>query len=175
MTAMLMTPEPLDAVAPVALAAAAPPRTSDAPSGPLWWAGLAVGGAIMTFGAWGLWDALDGVRLLRWVGWFAAGLLVHDGLVVPSTVAVGWLVRRVVPAGARATVQAGLALSAVLALVTWPLVRGYGRAAQGGTNPTLLPFDYGRNLLVVLAVVWGSLAAAAVARRVARSRRAGRA
>jgi len=35
--------------------------------------------------------------------------------------------------------------------VSWPLVRGYG---SRGTNKTALPLNYGRGLLLLVAVVW---------------------
>ena len=43
------------------------------------------------------------------------------------------------------------ATSAVLAVVAWPFVRGYGR--QPG-NPSLLPRNYAAGLVVYLAAIW---------------------
>jgi hypothetical protein len=43
------------------------------------------------------------------------------------------------------------AASAAISLVTFPTVRGYGRAAD---NPSLLPGNYGRSLVLVIALVW---------------------
>ena len=42
-------------------------------------------------------------------------------------------------------------------MFSYPLVRAYGLAAN---NPTSLPHNYARNLLVVLGVVWAVAAAA---------------
>jgi hypothetical protein len=77
--------------------------------------------------------------------------LAHDLVLAPVVLLVGAGVRRVVPAGARPLVAGGLLVSGVLGLVAWPLVRGYGRSAG---NPSVLPRDYGRGLLVALAATW---------------------
>jgi hypothetical protein len=53
-------------------------------------------------------------------------------------------------------VRLGLATTGLLTLYAWPLVRGYGRAAS---NPTALPLDYSRNLVVSLIVTWTAVAA----------------
>ena len=84
----------------------------------------------------------------RWVVGLA---LAHDLVLVPLVLVVGAAVRRWSPATARPFVAGGLIVSGALALVAWPLVRGYGRSAG---NPSILPRDYGRGLLVALAVTW---------------------
>jgi hypothetical protein len=89
------------------------------------------------------------------------GALLHDLLVAPVAVLVGVLIARAVPAPARGPVQAALAVSAIIAVFAYPLVRGYGLAAN---NPTSLPHNYGLNLVVVLGVVWAVTAAAVVMR-----------
>jgi MFS family permease len=95
-----------------------------------------------------------------------AGLLVlHDAVLGPVAHRVaGRLGRRRRP-GALA---AALAVSAVVVGIALPLVLGLGRRP---TNSSTLPLAYGRNLLVVLAAVWG---VAGVASLVAARRRAGR-
>lgn len=135
------------------------------PGGPapgrLFWAAAAAGWAVMAAGAWGLVaDAgrtrpADAVRFL--LGLAAA----HDLLVAPTVVLAGWAVARAVPAPARAPVQAALVVSAVVGAFAFPFVRGYGRIT---TNPSILPRDYGRGTLVLLAAVWAAAAAGTVVR-----------
>lgn len=138
-----------------------------------WWVMLAIGLAITSYGVRGLVDGLAPERLVRWAGWFLGGLLVHDLVAVPLYSTLGLGVRRVVPRTWRAPVQVGAILSAVIALVSWPVLRGYGRSAQEG-NATVLPYDYGQGLLLVLGVVWTAVVVAGVlATRVAASRSEG--
>lgn len=83
---------------------------------------------------------------------FVVGLaLVHDLVLAPLVVLVGWGVVRLVPARARGAVQAALIASAVVALFAVPFVRGYGRVS---TNPSILPRNYAHGTLVVVALVW---------------------
>ena len=96
------------------------------------------------------------VRPALWVRWWVTAAVVHDVVVAPLAVAVGWLVVRLVPRVAKAPVQAGLILSAVLVAVSWPALRGYGRIPS---NPTYLPRDYGAGLALTLALVWAVCAA----------------
>ena len=105
------------------------------------------------------------VRPALWVRWWVSAAVVHDVVVAPLAIAVGWLVVRFVPRVAKAPVQAGLILSAVVTAVSWPALRGYGRIAS---NPTYLPRDYGRGLALSLAVVWAACGAWVVLRAVRR-------
>jgi hypothetical protein len=89
------------------------------------------------------------------------GALIHDLVVAPVIIAVGWGVARAVRGPARAVVQAALVVTAALALFSYPLVRAYGLATN---NPTSLPRNYTASLLIVLGVVWAVAAAAVLAR-----------
>lgn len=60
------------------------------------------------------------------------------------------------PRRLRAPILAGLGASAVVLLVSWPLLGGSGRRRD---NPTILPRDYTTSVLVVLAVIWVAAAA----------------
>ena len=130
-------------------------------AGPLFWIAAAAGWAVMGFAFRGIFQhSLDTGpgELARFV---VGGALLHDLVVAPVVILVGVAVARAVPARARASVQAALVVSAVVALFSYPLVRAYGLAAN---NPTSLPHNYARNLLVVLGVVWTVAAAAVVLR-----------
>jgi hypothetical protein len=119
------------------------------------WLALAAGGTVMAFGAWGLLGHAEATMPAAWARWLAAALLVHDLLVAPALLAVGWLVGRL-PGGWRAPVRAGLLVSATVVLVTLPAFLGDGRATQPG-NASLLPNRYGRSLALVLGPVWAGV------------------
>jgi hypothetical protein len=133
-------------------AAGGPPRPA---GGRGFWPALAAGGTVMAFGAWGLLGHAEATMPAAWARWLAAALLVHDLLVAPALLAVGWLVGRL-PGGWRAPVRAGLLVSATVVLVTLPAFLGDGRATQPG-NASLLPNRYGRSLALVLGPVWAGV------------------
>lgn len=81
----------------------------------------------------------------------AAVVVAHDGLLMPLVIGVGALIGRVVPVPARPAVRVAALVSAALGVVALPLVLGYGRRPD---NPSALPLDYGRGLLVTLLLVW---------------------
>ncbi len=85
-------------------------------------------------------------------------VVLHDGLLLPLFLVAGLLVHRLVPPRPRAIVQAALIVTASVTLVALPLVLGYGRTAD---NPSALPLDYGRGLLLTLVVIWLAAAVAA--------------
>ncbi|MEO5678596.1 MAG: hypothetical protein ABIS47_02905 [Acidimicrobiales bacterium] len=101
------------------------------------------------------------VRPPVWVRWWVTAAVIHDLVVAPLAIAVGWLVVRFAPRPLKAPLQAALVLTAVLVAVSWPALRGYGRIAS---NPTYLPRHYGSGLVVTLGAVWVVCAAWAVGR-----------
>lgn len=117
---------------------------------------LVVGWLVMAVGLRGLFVNRGAVNPVRWAALFFGSALVHDLVVAPLAIAVALVVSRFVPSRIRPFLQAGLIVSAVVALFAFPLVRGYGRRTGA---PTILPLDYGRGLLIVLAVVWATVIA----------------
>ncbi len=105
------------------------------------------------------------VRPAVWVRWWVTAAVVHDVVVAPAAIAVGWLVVRFAPRWLKAPLQTALLLSAVIVAVSWPALRGYGRMPS---NPTYLPRDYAGGLTLTLAVVWIACAGWAAARLVRR-------
>jgi hypothetical protein len=148
-------------------AAGGPPRPA---YGRGFWLAVAAALPVMAFGAWGLLGHAEVTMPAAWARWLAAALLVHDLLVAPALLAVGWLVGRL-PGAWRAPVRAGLLVSATVVLVTLPAFLGDGRTTQPG-NASLLPNHYGRSLALVLGLVW-VVALLAAARRTRRGRHRG--
>jgi hypothetical protein len=129
------------------------------------WISAAVGWAVIVWGVIGIFSNSLDTRPANLATFVVGGALLHDLVVAPLVVLVGVLIARAAPAPARGPVQAALAVSAIIAVFAYPLVRGYGLAAN---NPTSLPHNYGLNLIVVLGVVW-AVAAGAVVMRLKRS------
>jgi hypothetical protein len=147
---------------------ASPEPATEPTYGRVWRVGLVVGGLVLAYGVGGLLVNAASTRPPAWATWLLVTLLVNDFLVLPALFAVGVLVGRV-PGAWRVPVRAALVVSGVLVLVTLPAFLGDGRDVQPG-NASLLPNAYGRNLLIMLSVVWTAAALWAL-RRSGRFRR----
>lgn len=90
------------------------------------------------------------VRLLGTGIFLIAVLVLHDGVLLPLTIGAGALLGRL-PAPVRTPARLAAVVTLAVGVVALPLVLGYGRAAD---NPSVLPLDYGRGLLLTLAVIW---------------------
>ena len=75
--------------------------------------------------------------------WLAGGVVLHDFVLVPLTLAVCWLGARVLPAGRRAPVAAGLVVLGTLTLLAVPVLGGWGANSD---NATILGRDYADGL-----------------------------
>ena len=133
-------------------------------------AALVIGWAVMGFGLWSaLADSAD-ARPTALVVHIVVFALAHDLLVAPLFVAGGWVLSRVLPSVMRGPVAGSVAASVVVVVFALPLIRRWG---ERPSNPSALPQDYGRNLVVLLAVVWAVGLAVGVVRAL-RSRSVGR-
>lgn len=130
--------------------------------GPGLWIGLALGVPIMAWGVRGILENATRTHPAELARWVVGSAVAHDALVLPSVVTVAVVARRVTPARLWPAVRWALATTGVVALVSWPFVRGYGRSAG---NPSLLPRDYATGVAVALVLVW--LVVAVVAARAA--------
>lgn len=127
------------------------PRETDAPSGPFWWASLAVGMGMLTFGVYGFLKHSDATQPVNWLKFFVGSVLLHDAIWAPAVGLASLLLVRVVPRRVRPALQGTLIVSVAAILVVIPAWTGRGRIPN---NPSILPGDYGPDLLKVLAVVW---------------------
>ena len=100
--------------------------------------------------------------------WLIAALLIHDGLLSPAVVGVGWLLRRFVPDRERRHLQAALVVGGLVTVVAVPMI--YLRGSQPAVKALLLR-DYGANLTLLLTLI-GLVTLALYAVRVARDRAA---
>lgn len=118
---------------------------------PGFWIGLALGLPLIAVGMIGALDNASRVHPAELGRWVIGSAIVHDGLVLPFVLLVGYFARRVTPVVAWPAVRWALATSGVIAVVAWPFVRGYGRRSS---NPSLLPRDYTLGTWVAVAAVW---------------------
>jgi hypothetical protein len=122
--------------------------------GRTWWIGLAVGGAVIAYGLFGLVRDAAATLPPSWALWLLVALGIHDLIVVPAVFGVARLAG-LVPAPARGAVRVALVLTGVVVLVTVPGLLGYGRDSQPG-NTSVLPNDYPVALAVVVALIWAA-------------------
>jgi threonine/homoserine/homoserine lactone efflux protein len=111
---------------------------------------VAAGTAVMAYAIVGLLTdpATDPPRQLAFL---AAVLVAHDAVFLPLVLGAGALVSRWAPPPLRTPVRVAGIISLALAVVAMPFVLGYGRRPD---DPSALPLDYGRGLLVLLTIVW---------------------
>jgi hypothetical protein len=109
---------------------------------------LLVGGGFMAFGVYSL--LRKPIVPRDFVIWFGGGIVLHDLVAAPAVFVLGMALRRFLPRWALAPVQSGLIVTAVLVVFTLP---AYGVPHNAG-NPSRLPNQYGRNLAVIVALVW---------------------
>ncbi|HZB31762.1 MAG TPA: hypothetical protein VE465_16515 [Streptosporangiaceae bacterium] len=111
--------------------------------------GYAIGVALVAVGFGGLLAHAADTQPVGWLTWFAGAVVVHDFLFVPVVLALAALVVRL-PLRYRTPVQSAAVIGGTITIVSLPLVLGFGKSAG---NPSQLPLDYGRNLLLVLAAI----------------------
>jgi hypothetical protein len=131
----------------------------------LWWLGAATGTVIIVFGLIGMVAHSGATRPVQLVSWTIGAAVFHDALLAPFVAMLGLATTRWVPATVRVPVRVGLAISALVTALAWPYVRGYGYRAS---NPSALPFHYGRNLLIVVTAIWVAVASVTVVHRLVR-------
>jgi hypothetical protein len=112
---------------------------------------LLLGWAVMAFGVVGLIHNSGRTRPDQWVKWFFGSLVAHDFVVAPVVFGIGALLAARIPARWRAPIQGGLIATGIIALMSWPLLRGYGKDPR---DLSALPNNYAANLVIVLGVVW---------------------
>lgn len=83
----------------------------------------------------------DIIDVLVWLG---GAIALHDGILVPVVLAVGWLV---VKSPFSAALRGGLLTASCLTLIALPMMLRAGKTA----NNTVLPLNYVANWVIVLA------------------------
>ncbi len=132
--------------------------------------GLILGVPILVYGIRGVFVDAASTHPDELARWVVGTALAHDLVVAPLVLALGFILRQFVRHGAiLRALQAGFLVSAVLTLVAWPFVRGYGRTQA---VPSLLPRNYALGLGAYLGVTWAVVGVVVLV--VSLRRRAGR-
>jgi hypothetical protein len=116
-----------------------------------WRIGLAASGiAVLVYGVGRLFTEIPLQSLTLLALWLVAALVIHDGLVSPTVVAVGWTLHRLFPPRARRYLQAALIMSALVTIVAIPMIY---RAHRQPPSKAILRQDFGANLVFLLAII----------------------
>jgi hypothetical protein len=116
-----------------------------------WRIALAVAGvALAAFGVFRLVTEVPPSQLLILGLWLVAALIIHDVLLAPSVVGVGWLLRRYVPDRGRRYLQLALIMIALVTVIAVPMI--FLRGSQPAAKALLLR-NYGANLIMIIGVI----------------------
>ena len=110
----------------------------------------AAGIALGAFGVFRLVSEIPTYSLLILGVWLAAALVLHDAILAPSVVGVGWLLRQYIPDRGRRYVQVALIMSALITVIAVPMI--FLRGTQPAVKALLLR-NYGSNLILIIAII----------------------
>jgi hypothetical protein len=128
---------------------------------------LGITGVLLaTFGVFRLVTQVPAHDLVMLALWLICALIIHDGILSPLVVGVGWVIARVVPARARRYLQIVLISGALVTVVAVPMI--YRRGSQPRSK-AILQQNFAGNLSVMLGII-AVLSLVAYAVRVARDR-----
>jgi hypothetical protein len=116
---------------------------------------IVFGSAGIALGLFGIGRLVTQIPVASLVGlalWLIAALVIHDGILSPSVLAVGALVSRVPPRGRR-YLQAGLIMSAMVTVLAVPMIY---RAGSEPASKALLDQNFTGNLAVLLGIIGGA-------------------
>jgi hypothetical protein len=116
-----------------------------------WRMTLAIGGiALGAFGIFRLATEIPLHNLLILAVWLVAALIIHDAVMEPSVIGVGWLLRRYVPDRERRYVQIALIMIVLVAVIAIPMI--FLRGSQPMEKALLLR-NYGANLILIIGII----------------------
>lgn len=134
-----------------------------------WRISLAVAGILLgLFGVMRLLTEVPVDMLVVLAVWMIAAIAIHDGIVSPLIIAVGWALARWIPPRARRYVQFTLIVAALVAVIALPLA--YREDTQPVAESMLLQ-NYLGNLTLIVGIV-AAVSMVAYAIRVANDSRA---
>lgn len=129
----------------------------------IFWACVAVGWVLIAAGIRGVVIDARFTRPPQWSAWFVGAAIFHDFLVAPVVFALAAGPLRRLRRPYRAAVQAGLVLTALVTVVSLPVLL---RPGEPTGNPTVLPERAAGPLAVLVGGIWVlALAGIALARR----------
>jgi hypothetical protein len=112
---------------------------------------LAIGGiALGAFGIFRLATEIPLHNLLILAVWLVAAVIIHDAVMEPSVIGVGWLLRRYIPDRGRRYVQIALIMIVPVAVIAIPMI--FLRGSQPMEKALLLR-NYGVNLIMIIGII----------------------
>jgi hypothetical protein len=116
------------------------------------------------FGLWGLWLMRDFTRpqLTSEAFWFAGGVVLHDAILAPIVVVIGFVASRALPGHFRSATATAFLIWGTLTIAFLPTLSGKGGKAG---NDTILGKPYVLTWLIMTVVLFGVAAVVAQVRR----------
>jgi hypothetical protein len=115
-----------------------------------WRISLATAGILLgLYGVFRLVTTVGFVELLVLAAWLVLAVVIHDGILSPAVVAVGWFLARTVPPRARRFLQGFLVVGGLMTVIAIPLIL---RKDTQPASKALLLQSYGANLTLLLAL-----------------------
>jgi hypothetical protein len=112
---------------------------------------IAVPGILLgLFGVYRLLTEVPNDDLLVLAFWLVAALVLHDGVLSPVLVGIGWVLARVLPPRARSYVQAALVVAGLITVIALPMI--YRQGTQPASK-AILRQDYTTNLMIALGLI----------------------
>jgi hypothetical protein len=106
--------------------------------------------ALAAFGVFRLVTEIPVHSLLILLVWLAAVLILHDAVLAPSLVGVGWLLRRHLPDRGRRFLQVALIMSSLVTVIAIPMI--FLRGSQPAVKALLLR-NYAANLILLIGII----------------------
>jgi hypothetical protein len=126
-----------------------------------------VGAALLLFGVYRILQNSDRTDPRGLARWLIAAVVIHDGIIVPSTMLIGFVLTRLFRPRLRRYVQGALVASALITIIAIPLID------RRGSQPAVKALeqqDYGLHLGILIALGFG-VAAIGYLMQVLRERR----
>ena len=115
-----------------------------------WRISLATAGILLgLYGVFRLLTNVGFVELLVLAAWLIGAVVIHDGILSPAVVAVGWFLARRVPPRGRRYLQGFLVIACLMTVIAVPLML---RKDSQPESKAMLLQSYGGNLTVLLAL-----------------------
>lgn len=115
-----------------------------------WRISLATAGILLgLYGVFRLLTNVGFVELLVLATWLIGAVVIHDGILSPAVVAVGWFLARRVPPRGRRYLQGFLVIAGLMTVIAVPLML---RKDSQPESKAMLLQSYGGNLTVLLAL-----------------------
>lgn len=88
---------------------------------------------------------------LRLGVWLVGALALHDALIAPFVISVGWVLARILPGRVRRYVQPGLVVAGLVSVVGIVLIDRQGKTSSPAL--ALLKLNYALNVAILLAII----------------------